>query len=217
MGPLGNGVDYCRGFYQSLRPTQMGLSLNLDMSARAFYRNILVSDFVSEYLGKSVTRSLSDQDRIMVKKSLRNIKVEVANGGFKRTYIVLNITKEPTSQLTNKCRTVRESKGSVVFLTIVSEDGYCCSIGISKTTGKKDNKSTKSYDEATKGNDTASGTDATSILVPIERFLTAYVGTTTTLCTPSKSHAMTGWHGLSRMLLPARYDAKKSPSSKPLT
>nr|GEZ40783.1 alcohol dehydrogenase, C-terminal [Tanacetum cinerariifolium] len=29
MGPLGNGVDYCKGFYQSLRPTQMGLSLNL--------------------------------------------------------------------------------------------------------------------------------------------------------------------------------------------
>ncbi|GKD12324.1 PAZ domain-containing protein [Tanacetum coccineum] len=100
MGPLGNGVDYCRGFYQSLRPTQMGLSLNLDMSARAFYRNILVSDFVSEYLGKSVTRSLSDQDRIMIKKALRNIKIEVANGGFKRTYKVLNITKEPTSQLT---------------------------------------------------------------------------------------------------------------------
>nr|GFA88284.1 PAZ domain-containing protein [Tanacetum cinerariifolium] len=100
MGPLGNGVDYCRGFYQSLRPTQIGLSLNLDMSARAFYRNILVSDFVLEYLGKSVTRSLSDQDRIMVKKALRNIKVEVANGGFKRTYIFLNITIEPTSQLT---------------------------------------------------------------------------------------------------------------------
>nr|GEX83346.1 zinc finger, CCHC-type [Tanacetum cinerariifolium] len=61
MGPLGNGVDYCRVFYQSLRPTQMELSLNLDMSTRAFYRNILVSDFVSDYLGKSVTRSLSDQ------------------------------------------------------------------------------------------------------------------------------------------------------------
>nr|GEX77620.1 argonaute/Dicer protein, PAZ [Tanacetum cinerariifolium] len=67
MGPRGNGVAYCRGFYQSLRSTQMGLSLNLDMSARAFYRNILVSDFVSEYLVKSITKSLSDQDRIMTR------------------------------------------------------------------------------------------------------------------------------------------------------
>ncbi|GJT51043.1 PAZ domain-containing protein [Tanacetum coccineum] len=30
--PLGNGVDYCRGFYQSLRPTGMGLSLSIDKS-----------------------------------------------------------------------------------------------------------------------------------------------------------------------------------------
>ncbi|GJX99738.1 argonaute/Dicer protein, PAZ [Tanacetum coccineum] len=30
--PLGNGVDYCRGFCQSLRPTRMGLSLSIDMS-----------------------------------------------------------------------------------------------------------------------------------------------------------------------------------------
>ncbi|GJY87481.1 PAZ domain-containing protein [Tanacetum coccineum] len=30
--PLGNGVDYCRGFYQSLHPTGMGLSLSIDMS-----------------------------------------------------------------------------------------------------------------------------------------------------------------------------------------
>nr|GEV92282.1 hypothetical protein [Tanacetum cinerariifolium] len=74
MGPLGNGVDYCRGFYQSLRPTQMGLSLNLDMSARAFYRNILVSDFVSEYLGKSVTRSLSDQ------RAVKAVNFTDANG-----------------------------------------------------------------------------------------------------------------------------------------
>ncbi|GKC53059.1 PAZ domain-containing protein, partial [Tanacetum coccineum] len=32
MDPLGNGVDYCRGFYQSLCPTGMGLSLSIDMS-----------------------------------------------------------------------------------------------------------------------------------------------------------------------------------------
>jgi hypothetical protein len=28
-GPLGNGVECWRGYYQSLRPTQMGLSLNI--------------------------------------------------------------------------------------------------------------------------------------------------------------------------------------------
>jgi hypothetical protein len=28
-GELGDGIDYWRGYYQSLRPTQMGLSLNI--------------------------------------------------------------------------------------------------------------------------------------------------------------------------------------------
>ncbi|GJR91870.1 alpha,alpha-trehalose-phosphate synthase [UDP-forming] 1-like protein [Tanacetum coccineum] len=50
MVPLRNYVDYCRGFYQILHLTQKGLSLNIDMSARAFYSNILVFDFVKEYL-----------------------------------------------------------------------------------------------------------------------------------------------------------------------
>nr|GEU96124.1 protein argonaute 5-like [Tanacetum cinerariifolium] len=50
MVPLGNGVDYCRGFYQILHLTHKGLSLNIDMSARAFYSNILVFDFVKKYL-----------------------------------------------------------------------------------------------------------------------------------------------------------------------
>ncbi|PWA91206.1 Argonaute/Dicer protein, PAZ [Artemisia annua] len=97
MGPLGDGVDYCRGFYQSLRPTQMGLSLNIGV---AFYRAMLVSDFVMEYLGKRAPGPLTEQDRIKVKKALRNIKVEVVNGGFKRTYKVQNVTREATRELT---------------------------------------------------------------------------------------------------------------------
>ena len=28
-GELGNGIEYWMGYYQSLRPTQMGLSLNI--------------------------------------------------------------------------------------------------------------------------------------------------------------------------------------------
>lgn len=32
-GPLGGGTEYYRGFYQSIRPTQMGLSLNIGFSS----------------------------------------------------------------------------------------------------------------------------------------------------------------------------------------
>ncbi|XP_028085303.1 protein argonaute 5-like isoform X2 [Camellia sinensis] len=66
-GDLGDGLEYWKGYYQSLRPTQMGLSLNIDISARAFYEPILVSDFVARYCNvRDLRRPLSDQDRIKV-------------------------------------------------------------------------------------------------------------------------------------------------------
>ncbi|KAK6141978.1 hypothetical protein DH2020_020765 [Rehmannia glutinosa] len=49
IGELGNGLQYWKGFYQSLRPTQMGLSLNIDMSARAFFEPLLVSEYVAKF------------------------------------------------------------------------------------------------------------------------------------------------------------------------
>ncbi|KAK2980071.1 hypothetical protein RJ640_028800 [Escallonia rubra] len=63
-GELADGLEYWKGFYQSLRPMQMGLSLNIDMSARAFYESILVSDFLEQYFNRKLTRPLADQDRI---------------------------------------------------------------------------------------------------------------------------------------------------------
>lgn len=36
------------------------------MSARAFYQPRLVSDFVQDFLGREVTRPLSDQERLKV-------------------------------------------------------------------------------------------------------------------------------------------------------
>jgi len=93
-GPLGNGTEYWRGYYQSLRPTQMGLSLNIgwfnfsmlvklwvswitqslttdyfcaaDVSARAFYEPIPVLDFISKNFRLDLRRPLHDQDRVKV-------------------------------------------------------------------------------------------------------------------------------------------------------
>ncbi|XP_028106129.1 protein argonaute 1C-like [Camellia sinensis] len=66
-GDLGDGLEYWKGYYQSLRPTQMGLSLNIDISATAFYEPVLVSDFVARYCNvRDLRRPLSDQDRLKV-------------------------------------------------------------------------------------------------------------------------------------------------------
>ncbi|GJY92239.1 PAZ domain-containing protein [Tanacetum coccineum] len=98
-GPLGDGIEYWKGFYQSLRPTQMGLSLNIDMSARAFYEPKLLSEFVGEFLQREMSRPLSDQERIKVKRALKGVRVEVRRQNYKRRYKVQGLTAQPISQL----------------------------------------------------------------------------------------------------------------------
>ncbi|CAA6666327.1 unnamed protein product [Spirodela intermedia] len=98
---LGEGLQSWRGFYQSIRPTQMGLSLNIDMSCTAFIEPLPVIEFAAQILGKdTLSRPLSDADRIKIKKALRGVKVEVTHrGNVRRKYRVYGITSLPTREL----------------------------------------------------------------------------------------------------------------------
>ncbi|KAI4335791.1 hypothetical protein L6164_014401 [Bauhinia variegata] len=98
---LGGGLESWRGFYQSIRPTQMGLSLNIDMSSMAFIEPLPVIDFVAQILGKDVySRPLSDADRVKIKKALRGVKVEVTHrGNVRRKYRISGLTSQPTREL----------------------------------------------------------------------------------------------------------------------
>ncbi|KAH7681813.1 eukaryotic translation initiation factor 2C protein [Dioscorea alata] len=98
---LGDGLQSWCGFYQSIRPTQMGLSLNIDMSSTAFIEPLPVIEFVAQILGKDVlSRPLSDANRIKVKKALRGVKVEVTHrGSVRRKYRISGLTSQPTREL----------------------------------------------------------------------------------------------------------------------
>ncbi|XP_020097408.1 protein argonaute PNH1-like [Ananas comosus] len=98
---LGDGLQSWCGFYQSIRPTQMGLSLNIDMSSTAFIEPLPVIEFVAQILGKDViSRPLSDADRIKIKKALRGVKVEVTHrGSVRRKYRISGLTSQPTREL----------------------------------------------------------------------------------------------------------------------
>ncbi|XVF63037.1 hypothetical protein PTKIN_Ptkin09bG0056400 [Pterospermum kingtungense] len=98
---LGDGLESWCGFYQSIRPTQMGLSLNIDMASAAFIEPLPVIEFVAQLLGKDVlSRLLSDADRVKVKKALRGVKVEVTHrGNVRRKYRVSGLTSQPTREL----------------------------------------------------------------------------------------------------------------------
>ncbi|CAI0465725.1 unnamed protein product [Linum tenue] len=98
---LGEGLESWCGFYQSIRPTQMGLSLNIDMASAAFIEPLPVVEYVAQLLGKDVlSRPLSDSDRVKIKKALRGVKVEVTHrGNVRRKYRVSGLTAQPTREL----------------------------------------------------------------------------------------------------------------------
>ncbi|KAF0934529.1 hypothetical protein E2562_025625 [Oryza meyeriana var. granulata] len=100
--PLGEGLESWRGFYQSIRPTQMGLSLNIDMSATAFIEPLPVIDFVAQLLNSDIhSRPLSDAERVKIKKALRGVKVEVTHrGNMRRKYRISGLTIQATRELT---------------------------------------------------------------------------------------------------------------------
>ncbi|XP_020084253.1 protein argonaute 1B-like isoform X3 [Ananas comosus] len=99
---LGEGLESWRGFYQSIRPTQMGLSLNIDMSSTAFIEPLPVIDFVVQLLNRDISaRPLSDADRVKIKKALRGVKVEVTHrGNMRRKYRISGLTSQATRELT---------------------------------------------------------------------------------------------------------------------
>ncbi|XP_062030666.1 protein argonaute 1-like [Rosa rugosa] len=100
--PLGEGLESWRGFYQSIRPTQMGLSLNIDMSSTAFIEPLPVIEFVTQLLNRDVqARPLSDSDRVKIKKALRGVRVEVTHrGNMRRKYRISGLTSQATRELT---------------------------------------------------------------------------------------------------------------------
>ncbi|RLN07443.1 hypothetical protein C2845_PM11G20930 [Panicum miliaceum] len=100
--PLGDGLESWKGFYQSIRPTQMGLSLNIDMSATAFIEPLPVIEFVAQLLNSDIhSRPLSDAERVKIKKALRGVKVEVTHrGNMRRKYRISELTTQATRELT---------------------------------------------------------------------------------------------------------------------
>ncbi|KAL6204923.1 hypothetical protein ACLB2K_022190 [Fragaria x ananassa] len=92
-GSLGEGLEFWRGFYQSLRPTQLGLSLNIDVSARSFFEPILVTKFLAKHFNYSYrSKPLPDRDSMKTK-----------NEEVKRTYTINGLSAQPLGQLRFTC------------------------------------------------------------------------------------------------------------------
>ncbi|XVE79341.1 hypothetical protein DITRI_Ditri14bG0050400 [Diplodiscus trichospermus] len=120
-GELGGGIEYWMGYYQSLRPTQRGLSLNIDLSARSFYQPILVTQFVAKHLRHAnLNNPLSDQDRIKLKRALKGVKVILNHMEYAKTCKIVGISREPIKQL----RFTLDDQGTNVSVVEYFRDKY---------------------------------------------------------------------------------------------
>ncbi|KAI4383767.1 hypothetical protein MLD38_009569 [Melastoma candidum] len=94
-GDLGEGLEYWRGYYQSIRPTQFGLSVNIDVSARAFYEAIPVTEFIGKYCNlRDLGRTLTDQERFRLKKVLKGVRVQTSYTGWPKKHKITGLSEK---------------------------------------------------------------------------------------------------------------------------
>ncbi|KAL0731403.1 hypothetical protein Bca4012_027497 [Brassica carinata] len=102
---IGGGALGLRGFFQSLRHTQQGLALNMDLSIAAFHESIGVIAYLQKRLdfhkdfSRNKSRELSLEERRDVEKALKNIRVFVCNRENVQRYRVYGLTEEITENI----------------------------------------------------------------------------------------------------------------------
>ncbi|XP_019164711.1 PREDICTED: protein argonaute 7-like [Ipomoea nil] len=102
---IGGGAVALRGFFQSLRPTQQGLALNVDFSVTAFHESIGVIPYLEKRLeflhdlSQRKTRILRPEERIEVEKALKNLRVFVCHRETVQRYRVYGLTQHLTEDL----------------------------------------------------------------------------------------------------------------------
>ncbi|KAL5722966.1 Protein argonaute 7 [Ranunculus cassubicifolius] len=107
---IGGGAVGLRGFFQSLRPTQQGLALNVDFSVTAFHESIGMISYLQKRLDflhdlpQRKSRALVGDERKEVEKTLKNIRIFVCHRETDQRYRVFGLTNETTENLRFKDR-----------------------------------------------------------------------------------------------------------------
>ncbi|KAF8390187.1 hypothetical protein HHK36_024709 [Tetracentron sinense] len=107
---IGGGAVGFRGFFQSLRPTQQGLALNVDFSVTAFHESIGIIAYLQKRLeflrdlSQRKTTGLVGEEKKEVEKALKNIRVFVCHRRTDQRYRVHSLTEEATENLWFKDR-----------------------------------------------------------------------------------------------------------------
>ncbi|ERN10147.1 hypothetical protein AMTRI_Chr13g91340 [Amborella trichopoda] len=96
---LTEGLEAVKGFFQSARPTQSGLALNIDMSATTFIKEQEVIAYVADILRKDLRRPLVDADLVKVKTALKGLRIEVTHrGNMRRKYRIVGLSSQSSRE-----------------------------------------------------------------------------------------------------------------------
>ncbi|CAG8488744.1 11583_t:CDS:10 [Funneliformis caledonium] len=103
--PLFGGAEVWQGYYQSARPAQEKMLINVDLSATAFYESGPLVQIVTKILGRrtpdDLRRGITDKELIRAEKTLKNLKIRVIHRGeatSKRNFKIVKLTPTPASQ-----------------------------------------------------------------------------------------------------------------------
>ena len=98
--PLGGGREVWFGFHQSVRPSNWKMTLNIDVSATAFYKAQPVVEYMMECLDirdiNEQRKPLTDSSRVKFTRDIKGLKIEITHcGAMRRKYRVCNVTRRP--------------------------------------------------------------------------------------------------------------------------
>ncbi|KAG0611825.1 hypothetical protein M758_7G167600 [Ceratodon purpureus] len=102
LGPvsnLGEGVDGWRGYHSSVRPTGMGMTLNLDITMTTILKPVLVEEFLKERFGVRDLTALQDRDWHKAKNVLKGVRVETTHMQVSRTHKIGGFSDRPIRDL----------------------------------------------------------------------------------------------------------------------
>ncbi|PPQ94823.1 hypothetical protein CVT25_007460 [Psilocybe cyanescens] len=136
---IGKGIELWRGYFQSLRPSQNKMYINLDISTGLMYRAGPLITLCLEYLEKRdpkelSPRSLGDRSRIVLQRFVSNMRVSTRHTGRVQPRVIKRLTNQSASQITFQTREGQTISVANYFRTVLGRplqfpDNICVEIG----------------------------------------------------------------------------------------
>jgi eukaryotic translation initiation factor 2C len=113
---IGGGMELWRGYFQSIRPSENQMYLNVDIATGIMYRPGPLISLFMEYSKKdkpfafSPKHGFSDRDRIRLQKFVSNMRVKTAHSGRDRMVVIKKLSNSGAS---NTMFTMRDKNQAI--------------------------------------------------------------------------------------------------------